>query len=169
MEQNDLEKIIKEAKRIEEDCLFSAKGHFNAAQSWKAIYYWIGIPASVFAAVAGASALAKFDSHDIIAGILALIVAILAGVSTFLNPNEKSNIHHRAGSQYIRFRNKARIFADLEVDHISDHQKIIEEIMELDSQRNDLNQKSPQIPERAYRKAKKSIIKDEAKYAVDLE
>jgi hypothetical protein len=39
-----IESIKKEAERIEEDALHSAKGHLNASQMWKFVHYILGIP-----------------------------------------------------------------------------------------------------------------------------
>ena len=52
--------LATEAGRIEEDCLYSARGHFEAAASWRRVHYGIGIPATVLAAVAGGSAVAEY-------------------------------------------------------------------------------------------------------------
>ncbi len=87
------EAIIKEAKRIEENSLYSAKGHFVAAQFWTNFHLWIGVPTVILAALAGTSALAQFDNHNIIAGILSLIVVVLAAITTFLNQGKRASIH----------------------------------------------------------------------------
>jgi len=166
MDQKIKAKILKEAKRIEEDCLHSAKGHFYAAQCWGNIHFWIGIPAVILAAIAGASALSQFDNHNIVAGILAIIVAALTAVATFLNPNEKAIAHHYAGNQYISLRNNVRILYDIDLDLI-DEKESLGELKDLNRQRNELNQKLLQIPRWAYKKAKKGIEKGEAKYEID--
>ena len=44
MTESIKEKVIIEAKRIEEDSLYSAKGHFFAASWWNKFHIWIGIP-----------------------------------------------------------------------------------------------------------------------------
>ena len=93
-------KIIEEAKRIENDASYSAKGHYEAAGYWTRFHLMIGIPTVVLSAIAGASALAQFDNHSIIAGFLAIIVAALTAVATFLNPNEKANSHQNVGNKY---------------------------------------------------------------------
>jgi len=36
------EAIIKEAKRIEENCLYTSKGHFAVAQFWSNFHLWLG-------------------------------------------------------------------------------------------------------------------------------
>ena len=107
---NTKEEIIKEAKRIEESTLYSAKGHFAAARFWTNFHLWIGLPTAVLAGIAAASALAQFDHSNIVAGILSIIVAGLSAVMTFLNPNEKANVHLSSGNNYDALQNKTRIF-----------------------------------------------------------
>src|SRR5713226_9712272 len=55
--------ILKEVRRIEEDALYSANGHFEQAKRWTNVHLLIGIPAALLSALAGASALAQFDNH----------------------------------------------------------------------------------------------------------
>ncbi len=81
-----INKITDEAKRIEEDSLHSSKGHFYAAQFWSKFHYSIGVPTVIMSAIAGASALSQFDNHNVIAGVLAIIVATLTALNTFMNP-----------------------------------------------------------------------------------
>ncbi|PIR85045.1 hypothetical protein COU15_02625 [Candidatus Kaiserbacteria bacterium CG10_big_fil_rev_8_21_14_0_10_45_20] len=160
------EKIIKEAKRIEEDSLYSSKGHFYAAQFWTNLHLWIGVPATILAAVAGASALSQFDNHQIIAGVLAILVAALSAVSTFINPNENAAIHHNAGNRYNSLKNRARIFSEIDVDVESDEDLLVK-LRTLSAERDELNEKSPQIPKWAFRKARQGIEDGEAQYKVD--
>jgi hypothetical protein len=162
------ENLIKEARRIEEDSLYSAKGHFVAAIFWTNFHLWIGVPTAILAAIAGASALSQFDNHNIVAGILAIIVTALTAITTFLNPNEKANSHLNAGNKYNSLRNKARIFC--EIDSCGENnsiQELTKQLKELAKQRNELNQNSPQIPRWAFKRAKKGIEGGEANYKVD--
>ena len=55
--------ILKEARRIEEDSLYSAKGQFVAANFWTNFHLWIGVPTAILAAIAAASALSQFNNH----------------------------------------------------------------------------------------------------------
>lgn len=52
-EQEMVTALRREAERIEEDATYSSKSHFNAAQVWERRHYWLGIPATAFAAIAG--------------------------------------------------------------------------------------------------------------------
>lgn len=45
----------REAERLEEDAIYSSKSHFNAETARVNCYYWLGIPVSIIAAIAGAA------------------------------------------------------------------------------------------------------------------
>ena len=159
-------KIIEEAKHIEEDSLYSSKGQYEAANSWSKVHLIIGIPTVILAAIAGASALSQFDNHNIIAGILAIIVAALSALSTFLNPNQKATCHLNAGNNYRKLRNDAHRFC--EIDFLKDANDMLEKkVKQLAKRRDELNLTSPQPPEWAYKKAKKRIEEGKTKYEVD--
>lgn len=89
--------IVAEASRIEEDSLYSSKGHFQASRIWAGLHLWIGIPTAIMAA---ATSVLAFSSITVIAGIGAVIVAALTAVSTFLNPSERAQRHYIAGTKF---------------------------------------------------------------------
>ena len=107
------EEVIKEAQRIEEATLFSAKEHFAAAHFWSACHLYLGLPTSILAAAAAASAFLKTDKN-IWAGLISTVVAAVSAVSTFLNPNAKAATHLKAGNNYDALHNKARVFRTIE-------------------------------------------------------
>ena len=102
--------IIKEAKRIEEALLYSSKKHFFSARYWSAFHMCLGLPTVAISAIAGAQAFKQLDSQHAVAGYLALIVAVLSAIMTFLNPNEKASKHTAVGNDYDALMNKVRIF-----------------------------------------------------------
>ena len=160
------EKIINEAKRIEEDSLYSAKGHFYAGQCWVSVNLNLGVATAILSAIAGASALSQFDYHNVVAGGLSIIVAGLTAVITFINPDEKSFIHRKAGNRYNALRNDTRIFYDIELEEVDD-KKAIEGLKKLNDRRSKLNSESHQIPKWAFEKARRGIEEGEAKYKID--
>ncbi|HED37622.1 MAG TPA: SLATT domain-containing protein [Ignavibacteria bacterium] len=160
------EKITYEAKRIEEDSLYSAKGHFYTGQRWVKVNLWLGSISVIFSAIAGASALSQFDYHNIIAGSLAIIVAGLTAIVTFLNPNERASVHLKAGNKYSALKNDTRIFYNIEMNEIGD-KETFDSLQKLNAQRNKLNIETHQIPKWAFKKARKGIEEGESKYKVD--
>lgn len=160
------EKIIIEAKRIEEDSLYSAKGHFYAGQCWVNVNLLLGGASAVLSSIAGVSALSQFDYHNVVAGGLAIIVTGLTAVITFINPNERAFIHRKIGNNYNSLRNETRIFHEIEVSDIEE-KHAIDCLKKLNDRRNKLNLESEQIPKWAFEKARKGIEEGEAEYKVD--
>ena len=156
--------IGREAKRIEEDCLYSAKSHFIAARTWTNVHLIIGIPSAVLAGGAGVSG---FNDQGQLAGVLGILAAALASVTTFLNPNESASSHQVAGARYNELRNRARLFREISLLGDTPDDELQKELKALGNRRDKLNESSPQIPAYAYRRAKRSISKGEADYAVD--
>ncbi len=161
------EEIIKEAKRIEEACLYSSKGHFNAAAFWRKLHFYLGLPATILAAVAAASAFAQFDSGRTLGGCISILVAALSAVSTFLNPNEKAASHFAAANNFDSLQSKSRIFWTVDCRGSDSDQVLTTRLKDLAEQKSELNRKSPQIPGFAYKLAKKGVAAGEADYKVD--
>lgn len=159
--------IIDESKRTEESCLYTAKGHFVAAQFWTNFHLWIGIPTVILAAITGITAFAKFDENNILAGILSIIVVVLTAVTTFLNPKEKANNYLISGNNYDSLLTKTRIFWTIDCREENSEQVLTQKLKDLSEQRDKLNRESPQVPTWAYKKAKKGIEEGEAEYRID--
>ena len=156
--------LEREAQRVEEDALYSAKGHFEAARRWNQVHFWIGLPAAVMSAGAGVSAL---SDEGLLAGVLALFVAALTATATFLNPSNRSTMHHQAGTQFNGVRNRARFFREIELGLGRTDADLALSLRELTKERDDLNVSSPQIPRWAFEKARRAIEAGEATYLVD--
>lgn len=155
--------VEREARRVEEDCAYSSKGHYNAAASWSHTHLWIGIPTAVLAAVASGTA---FSDQGIIAGCIGIVVTALTALATFLDPSGKSNEHRSAANQYLSLRNLTRIFRELELPD-ADAESLKKRIKELAAHRDSLNESSLRIPEKAFAKVKQGIEAGESTHAVD--
>lgn len=153
-----------ESERLEEDSLFSARGHFEAARTWGHVHLWVGIPTALLAALAGVTA---FNNHSTVAGVSAMIVAGLSAVSTFLNPSEKAQLHHVAGTAFTTVRSQARLFRTVRLLSAADRDVLEKELEALVARKNELNEQSPIIPRPAFLRARKGIEAGEAAYAVD--
>lgn len=156
--------ILIEAKNVEEDSRFSARGHFEAASSWDKRHLWIGVPATVLAAIAGVSA---FVEYEIVSGVIALSVAALTALFTFLNPSDRAARHLSAANAYNALRNDARMFYQIEFRQDTPIDDLSESLKSLNERRNRLNSESAQIPRWAYDRGKKGILAGEADYTGD--
>lgn len=157
--------IINEAIRIEEDAIHSAKSQFEAADTWKRVNLGLGIPAAILSGVAGYSILTELSY--LLGGILALIVAALTSLMTFLNPNQKSNTHLNSGNNYLALRNKSRIFRNLIIKTEENTKELFKQLQELSTERDRLNKNSPQFSWANFRRARAGIKSGQANYRVD--
>ncbi len=161
-----MQSMITESLRIQEDSIHSAKSHFNASEHWNRVHYWIGIPTAILAAIASVSA---FNDKGIWAGCIAIMVAALSAISTFINPSSNMNTHKSAGNSYLALRNRARIFRDIDIKMGYEQQELRNRFQELLEKREELNKVCPLIPRQAFEKARKGIEEGEANYKVDQE
>lgn len=156
-------RLEEEARRIENDVHYSAKGHYEEANYWSGLHLLLGIPTTIASAIAGVSALAQFDNHATLAGILAIIVATLAGITTFLHPDGMATTHQSTGSKYTSLRNRVRAFYTVDIYMGGSELELLEALKSLAAQRDELNETSPPISDRAYKKARKKILGKQAK------
>ena len=164
--------VIIEAKRLEESTLYSCKGHHEAAQSWKAWHLRLGIPTVIISTLVGVAAFTKTAEQNPYVATFAvacsIIVPVLSGITTFLNPNERQSAHLAAAHAYDRLNNAARMFwcIDCWAADATD-EGLTAQLKSLVAEKDDLNKASPQIPKSAYKKAKKGIQSGEASFQVD--
>lgn len=155
--------LIREAHRIEEDCTFSSKSHFEAERFWTSAHHWIGIPGALIAGTAGVSA---FNEASVIAGALAIIAGALGGLATFLNPSARAADHHAVGTQYLTVRNKTRFLREA-LSEGDDDNAFSDQLGALAERRNELNESAPPVPRRAFLAARKGIAEGEARHQVE--
>jgi len=164
MNMKTKELLIKETERIEEDALYSMKGHYNAAVTQNSLNLRLGLPAAIIAGIAGGTALAQCPE---LAGVLAFITAGLTGAMTFLKPSEKSEQHKSSAARYHSLRNTIRRFREIEIASSEDIDALKEKLYQYGETHDELNELSPSIPRKAYELAKKDIDAGRAKYQAD--
>lgn len=157
-------KLADEASRVEEDTEHSFKGHYNAAARWTRYHLWVGLPAALAAAVAGAAA---FKGHPEWAGALALVSTALTTVLTFLKPSERAEIHKAVAGQYQALRNQARIFREIGLLDGMTAEEAKTRLFALAEARDELNQRAPAIARGDYELAKQDIDGGRARYRTD--
>lgn len=157
-------KLTAEARRIEEDAEHSAKGNFNAADRWGGYHLRIGLPAAVLAAIAGGSA---FADSPVVTSALAVLSTALITVLTFLKPSEHSANHKAVADQYLKLRNRARMFREIELSGDMELDAAKARLVELADVREELNQASPGISRQDYEKAKTDVDEGRSQYRVD--
>lgn len=166
LEPNLLSALSKEAERIEEDALFSCKGHYNAVPRWLWAHRILGITAAVASALAGVSALREIrPGLTIISAGLATLASV---VLTALKPSEEAARHHRAGDRYLAVRRRVRVLRTIELLAATSPEPVVAEIKAISDELADIRIGAPIIPRHAFAKAKREIETEKtADYAVD--
>lgn len=158
------QEIINESQRLYESCLVTSKSHFETSKIWSRVHLWIGLPSVVLAAIAGTLA---FVDSIILAGIFSIVIVVLTSIATFLNPKERSAIHHTAGSNYDSLLTRIRTFWSIKCWMEDSDEQLAVDLENYSTERARLNGESPQPLNRAYERAKKGIERGEADFAID--
>ncbi len=165
------DEIIREAKRLEERTRDSAKGHQCAAEGWTGRHLWLGIPTVILSTIVGAATFSKYATDypfvSILSGVLSITVAVLSGVTTFLNPNERQNNHLTAAHSYDTLNNQTRIFWTIECWQEGSEEILTSKLKELVGTKDALNKDSPQVPPWAWKMAKARMKAGESSFEVD--
>lgn len=148
--------IRNEAAEAEKECIIRSRGHFLAARRWDHVNLFLGIPATLLAGVTSLSAFTQHLSGDPkVTGVLAILVAALTALTTFLNPNEKANLHKSASSTYDELRIKLSLLKDIDLS-VNQSQldeptkENIKHLRDLADQFVTLGHNSPRIPGKIY-------------------
>lgn len=159
------EAIRVELDRLEESAKWSSQGQFEQAKRWRGVNLSLGIPTSVLAAVAGATALADV-ANGLVAGILALLAAAFGAVLTTVNASHRQNQASGAANAYLEIQTKARQFREIDLAYapLDDARA---ELAELTARRDEQNKTAEPISKAAYKKAKKNIESGGQSYAAD--
>lgn len=135
------EEIIREAKRLCENCLHTSKSHFVEARFWQNSHLWIGIPTVILSGIAGTLA---FSDVKLLPGILSIVVVVLTSIATFLNPKEQANAHLTAGNNYDSLMTKLRTFWSIDCWREDSDVILIERLKVYSEERDKLNRECPQ-------------------------
>lgn len=158
--------ISAEADRIRESVELSAVQNFIAAKWWRKIHFVLGITATVGATISGALIFSKAEA--LWPGLLALAVAIIAGLITFLNPKDTANIHQRKGVDYQQLTANARILMNISCPYSDDEKDLVKQLKALSDNKSELDRQQPPTPGGIfYKLAKKSVARGETNFKTD--
>lgn len=145
--------------------MYSAQIQFEQAKRWRGVNLSLGVPASVLAAVSGATALATTTGR-IAAGIIALVAAGFGGILTTVNAAHRMNQASAAANAYLEIQTAARQARLVDLPH-----QTIDEarttLAELTARRDEQNKTAEPPSRRSYRKGSKNIESGGQTYAVD--
>ena len=151
-----LEVINDETSDIEKEAAISAHAHFLSARHWEKMNLWFGIPSVGLAAIASVTAFTDLPSF--VTGGVAITVAGLTAVNTYLNPSEKATSHGKASSAFKEIRRKASLLRDVDAQLLKDDDEetaasLADRLRELTTEITQVDQNAPGITTSAKEKA----------------
>lgn len=166
------DRLTKEARRVEEDGLYSSKGHYAAADWWRNVHLWIGVPTAILTGLAGAVIVGgpsevRGVSLNLVFGLIAIAGAVSTAVMTFLGPEKRSAAHQAAADGYNALKGRARRLHELDVHRPFADDELSDRLEALVKERDDLNRSSPLVPTKAFDRARKNVEAGQATYRAD--
>ncbi len=148
------EDILYRALDRKTGCRVLSHAHIYVSIRWTRTHLYIGVPSTVLAAVAGVQAISSLGGqYQVVAVIIPVLVAILAPLLTFLDPNGKANTHlvasrvyEQMADQYDSFLLKCRLEPRLIEEELND-------LVQINAAYSESKKSLPACPEWAYQKA----------------
>ncbi|NJK38769.1 MAG: SLATT domain-containing protein [Oscillatoriales cyanobacterium RM2_1_1] len=152
------EDILARAEDRRNLCRIMSWAHIYISVRWSNTNLYIGIPSTIFAAIASVQAISDLGSGDVSLKVLqiifSVIVAGLAPLLTFLNPSEKAGIHKMTSRVYEQLADRYDAFilrCQLEPRSI---QEELNELVAINQEYVEAKKPLPVTPEWAYQKAR---------------
>ncbi|MBZ9725277.1 SLATT domain-containing protein [Mesorhizobium sp. CO1-1-11] len=155
--------LINEARRLEEDLLWSMTACFQIATYWRMLHWAIGIPSVLTAAITGIKAVKTGDPQTL--AYFAIASAVLSALATFVNPGRSAREFHNAGVRCSALRGKLRRF--WQIDATLDDPNLRKKLEKLADEKSHLMETMPHTGGLAYWLAARSIGKGQNTHEID--
>lgn len=158
--------IMDEAHRLEEDCKYSSKGHFNSSSLWSLMHYTLGISAACFAAISILSPWPDFLSGYFSPQASAMLAALSASILTFVNPGQYIDAHKNSAEKLNAVKSQFRRLREIDclAGDATDHRAILDDLC---NNKDRINANAPKVLWFAYQLARLGIWMGEADHAID--
>jgi hypothetical protein len=153
--------LLREARELERAVRLTEKGHFEAHSVLSAIHVSLGSAAALSGAVAGGGALLGTSSGNVVSAISGAAAAITSALLTFAKPQEMADKHQTVGTRYNALRGRIRRFETIAIyaTPASGLQKDIEALERLATQKAELDNTGPGVPDYAFKRVQRKVKK----------
>lgn len=167
-ETKTIDKIIKNARQIEADMLFTEKSNFIFAKFWGYINSFLTILIIILSIISAAFIFKNINgiSYYLIS-ISNLMIIFFSIFQYYSNPSEKGIFSRSIARKYNLLRKEIEIFYTIEI-YENSYEKNIEILKDFNKRKFSLDSQLPNIYGFIYKLAKRSIEKGEHSYN-DLE
>jgi hypothetical protein len=152
--------IGSELQKVLDRATENAQRERRTSSRWSSLYFFVGLPAAILAAIAGATALAS-TAGRVPAGIIALTSSALAAAATFLDSQTRQRSHENlaAGWQVLANDAHVHLIVNLEDPEWLQRNSRLELQGLLDRERKLLEGKAPDAEAEAERRAQTEAMR----------
>lgn len=163
--------VLEKIKRIKVDSIYGKKKHFNAADRKQNLHYWIGVPLVLVNIITGTTLFITVTENvenwiKYLPVVFAFIAAILGGLQTYFNLNEKVDGHRRCANDYLAQLKKCDRLQAMIKDNLLTNERVIELLEDIGSEIDRINKMSEAYPtsKKDFQKARLGIQSGEEEY-----
>lgn len=152
-EKMNIDHLVYECKKIEEDALYTAETHFQIAGYYKRLTFWSRFAPAIVTAISGTLIIIgypKWVAWFSILGAMATTFGSIQGADRAFTDHTTCAKEYKAIQHIARYLYKTKQFELTRKDFFN-------EIDQLRLQVNELNKKSPQTIEKYFNKARNKI------------
>ena len=133
--------------------------HYESANNFSRLHYWLGVPAVILSTAVGTSVFATLQktvrpSIQIFIGMISVLAGILTGLQTFLNFSERASKHHSAASEYEAVKRQIAEILAIQSVHSED---ILQQISQIRERMDGAGKNAPSIPSKIWNIACKKV------------
>lgn len=133
------------------------RGHWDAARAYEQRNFLLGLLATIFAAISGATAFATLAESPSVTvrffiGLFSLAAATIASLQTYFRSSEQAERHKAAGVKYGALRRE--IEKELIFVQADDAEKQHKKVESFRTRWNAIDEESPAVPANLYKRAK---------------
>ena len=151
-------KVAELSENLFIDSKVNSIAHGHAAEYWGGAYLFLGLTITTLSAIVSASIFSEFAELEIAGAILSLFLVVLSAVSTFLNPDQRTNAHMTAKALYGKIAHGAITLFNVNLTlRKNPVDKLCDTYERLVNEYNEAEKNSPRLPNRHANRAKKDF------------
>ena len=136
-----------QCKRLEQEAEVCKHAHFEASILKERNHLWMGLPVVAINIFIGSVLFTSLRKYSLIlAPVLSLIAALLAGLQTYLNLNRKITLHRNVANQYSEIARNVRYLFSREQDGVVAIEEAWENLGLLKDQYSQVNKMAEETP-----------------------
>lgn len=143
----------------------AARSQYLAGKRAQSYHFLLGVPATVLAALVSTAIFASLDTQAdkiwvVLGGLISAVASVLAALQTLFGFSERSAKHRVAGGRYAALKRDLDVLALRLRMSETQLDEALTELQAYTSRFNEEEQKSPDVPDRLYDRARREQATD---------